>query len=48
MDSLVKMYIRVNLTYRFTEVSDSKEAFVIEDAVRFGALNCCKPLLNPK
>lgn len=48
LDNLAKRYIHANLSYRFVEVPDSEQAFLVENAIRSGVLNCSKPLLNPK
>jgi len=47
-DSLIRSFIRVNLSYRFIETPGGEVAYLVERRVQQGELDCGKPLLNPR
>jgi hypothetical protein len=47
LDSLIRVFVRERLAYRFVIVADGAEALKLEREVRRGSLSAGKPYLNP-
>jgi hypothetical protein len=47
LDSLIRVFVRERLVYRFVIVADGAEALKLEREVRRGSLSAGKPYLNP-
>lgn len=47
-DSLIRSFIRENLSYRFIETPSGEVAYLVERQVQHGELDCGKPFLNPR
>jgi hypothetical protein len=47
MDAFVRRYIHENLSYRFVVLPDGAAAYAAEAAIKSGAWEHGRPLLNP-